>query len=47
MTLHTAIEKLLQQTGRQMTTHEIADSLNLKSPTFKFTVGRNFLIVMV
>jgi hypothetical protein len=28
MTLHTAIEKLLQQTGRQMTTHEIADSLN-------------------
>jgi hypothetical protein len=28
MTLHTAIEKLLQQTGRQMTTQEIADSLN-------------------
>lgn len=28
MTLHAAIEKLLQQTGRQMTTHEIADSLN-------------------
>lgn len=28
MTLHAAIEKLLQQTGRQMTTQEIADSLN-------------------
>ncbi len=28
MTLHAAIEKLLQQTGRQMTTHEIAESLN-------------------
>lgn len=28
MTLHAAIEKLLLQTGRQMTTHEIADSLN-------------------
>lgn len=28
MTLHAAIEKLLHQTGRQMTTHEIAESLN-------------------
>ena len=28
MTLHAAIEKLLRQTGRQMTTQEIADSLN-------------------
>ncbi len=28
MTLHAAIEKLLQQTGRQITTHEIAESLN-------------------
>ena len=28
MTLHAAIEKLLQQTGRQMTTQEIADCLN-------------------
>lgn len=28
MTLHAAIEKLLRQTGRQMTTHEIADRLN-------------------
>jgi len=31
MTLHAAIEKLLQQTGRQMTTQEIADSLNKKN----------------
>jgi hypothetical protein len=28
MTLHEAIEKLLKQTGRQMTTKEIADNLN-------------------
>ena len=28
MTLHVAIEKLLQQTGRPMTTQQIADELN-------------------
>ena len=28
MTLHAAIEKLLQQKGLPMTTHEIADELN-------------------
>src|ERR1035437_3876932 len=31
MTLHEAIEKLLRQTGRPMTTHQIAEELNKNS----------------
>jgi hypothetical protein len=37
MTLHQAIEQLLDQAGRRITANEIADSLNKISGTLKAT----------
>jgi len=46
MTLHAAIERLLQQTGRQMTTHEIADSLN-KNKSYQKKDGSKITAIQI